>query len=199
MDKTQKKIIFFVLLIVFVITFLIHLGMIYPFIRYVLRQEAMIEFIYMIIFIIAFIIITGCSIPIVNFLEVRKAWLIYMPFLLINLGLALIMSSYLLFLISAVTLGIGFAGTLFIINFALNFNEEGDKTRIQSCVYALILSLLIGFILIGLSWMGLGINLFASETDVISPGEILRIRLLMMIFPASAILIGIIVVLMEKG
>ena len=199
MNKNLKKTIIFGLLIIYIITFFILEGLIYPFIRYVLTMEAVTIIIYMMVFIAATIFIIGSSLPIVNFLDVRKAWLIYMPFLLISLGLIFIMSSFILFLISAVTLGIGFGGSLYIIDFALVYNEDGNKTRMQSCVFALILSLLIAFLCFGLSWIGFGITLFSTEAEIISPYEVLRLRLLMMIFPATALLIGILVILIEKG
>jgi Na+/melibiose symporter-like transporter len=201
MDKPFKKIIFLGFLIIYIILFIIMLGLIYPFVRYVLKTEPMVISIQMNVIIAVSILMTGASLPMVNSLGVRKTWLIYMPFLLISLGLILFMNTYIIFLISGITLGIGSAGTLYIISFMIIHSEEGNKTRMNSCVSALILSLIILFICFALRSFGFGIGIFTVplRAQTLSVSEVLRLRALMIIFPTTALLIGIIAALIEKG
>ena len=153
------------------------------------------------VFISAAIFMTVLWNPVVRKIGPRKAWLISMTIFLISMIPLMFITEIWQGFIVFFFMGVGFAGSLYIIDLVIAdiIDEDEVKTglRREAGFYGvnalfLRLSTVFVFVCIGLVFTNVGWAVYEPEN--VTPAVIFGLRALMFIFPAIALVIGIIVI-----
>jgi GPH family glycoside/pentoside/hexuronide:cation symporter len=170
--------------------------------KFVLNVEntLMISLLMGIVFISAAIFMTLLWRPIVRKIGVRKTWIISMIVLIISMAPLMFITDFISGIIVFFFIGVGFAGSLYIIDLVVSdiIDEDEVKTgmRRDAGFYGvnalfLRLSTIFVFLCIGLVFTNVGWAVYEPEN--VTPAVIFGLRVLIFIFPAIALIIGIIV------
>ena len=165
------------------------------------KDTLMISLLMGIVFISAAIFMTALWRPIVRKIGVRKTWLLSMTVLLISFAPLMFITDVVSGFIVFFFVGVGFAGSLYIIDLVVAdiIDEDEVKTgmRRDAGFYGvnalfLRLSTIFVFLCIGLVFTNIGWAVY--EPEKVTPAVIFGLRALIFIFPAIALIIGIIVI-----
>ncbi len=152
-----------------------------------------------IVFISAMIFINLLWKPVVGKIGPRKAWLISMTLLLAAMVPLMFISDVISGFIVFFLIGIGFGGSLYIIDIVVSDIVDEDETktgiRREASYYGINslgirLNTILVFLAIGMVFTNVGWAVYEPEN--VTPAVILGLRVLMFVFPAIAITIGII-------